>query len=119
MSSTEFHLGKFKKVKIESTLEETCRQIAKEHDIELSEDWREDFEDDFNLWEDLEKQYFFYNDILYKMEEHIEKEDEDYFMDLKNESIKDIVPIMELPFGKYGFSYKIYETEPGVFRVTK
>jgi len=66
--------------------------------------------------------YLFYNKIepgsydVNSMTTHIGKY---YFMDLKNESIKDIVPIMELPFGKYGFSYKIYETEPGVFRVTK
>ena len=90
MSRTEFHTGKLYPVKIEKSLEETCRAIATRHNIELGEDWQEDFIDVFNEYEYKRKkvteEYFIHGEKLYRVIDHIESEDEEYFMRLSRNS---------------------------------
>jgi len=91
MSYTEFHTGKLYPVKIEKNLEETCRAIAKRFDIELGEDWQEDFRDKFNEYEYKNKrtneEYFIHGEKLYRVIDHEELDSEDYFMKLsRNEN---------------------------------
>jgi hypothetical protein len=85
MSKTEFHTGRLYPVKIESSLEETCKSITKRHNIELREDWREDFIEKFNKYnksEHLNEEYFINNELLYRVIDHVESIDEDYSMRL-------------------------------------
>lgn len=77
MSKTEFHTGKLYPVKIENSLEETCRSIAKRHDVELSEDWQEDFRDAFD-------EYFIHGENFYRVIDHIESDDDESFMKLRH-----------------------------------
>jgi hypothetical protein len=90
MSRTEFHTGKLYPVKIETSLEETCRSIAKRFDIELSEDWKEDFKDAFDEYAtkvtSQPEEYFIHGEKLYRVIDHIESEDEEYFMRLSRNS---------------------------------
>ena len=91
MSYTEFHTGKLYPVKIEKNLEETCRAIAKRFDIELGEDWQEDFRDKFNEYEYKNKrtteEYFIHGEKLYRVIDHEELDSEEYFMKLsRNEN---------------------------------
>ena len=90
MSRTEFHTGKLYPVKIETSLEETCRSIAKRFDIELSEDWKEDFMDSFDEYTNKRRsqpeEYFIHGEKLYRVIDHIESEDEEYFMRLSRNS---------------------------------
>ena len=85
MSRTEFHTGKLYPVKIETSLEETCRNIANRHGIELGEDWQEDFRDGFNEYE-VTEEYFIHGEKLYRVIDHVESEDEEYFMKLSRNS---------------------------------
>lgn len=78
MSRTEFHTGKLYPVKIETSLEETCKSIAARHGVELGEDWQEDFRENFNESEE----YFIHGEKLYRVIDHVESEDEEYFMRL-------------------------------------
>jgi hypothetical protein len=90
MSRTEFHTGKLYPVKIEIGLEDTCRSIAKRFDIELSEDWKEDFMDSFDEYTNKRRsqpeEYFIHGEKLYRVIDHIESEDEEYFMRLSRNS---------------------------------
>jgi hypothetical protein len=91
MSYTEFHTGKLYPVKIENNLEETCRSIASRHNIELGEDWQEDFRENFNEYEYKRKrvteEYFIHGEKLYRVIDHEESEDNEYFMKLsRNEN---------------------------------
>jgi hypothetical protein len=89
MSQTEFHTGKLYTVKIKNNLEETCRSIATRHNIELGEDWQEDFRDKFNEYEYKNKrtteEYFIHGEKLYRVIDHEESEDSEYFMKLSRE----------------------------------
>lgn len=86
MSRTEFHTGRLYPVKIETNLEETCRSIANRHGIELGEDWQEDFRDGFNEYEYKRKrvteEYFIHGEKLYRVIDHVESEDSEYFMNV-------------------------------------
>jgi hypothetical protein len=86
MSRTEFHTGRLYPVKIEKNLEETCRAIATRHNIELGEDWQEDFRDAFNKYEyeseRVPEEYFIHGEKLYRVIDHEESNDEEYFMKL-------------------------------------
>ena len=86
MSRTEFHTGKLYPVKIETSLEETCRSIATRHGVELGEDWQDDFRENFNEYEYQHKrvteEYFIHGEKLYRVIDHAESEDEEYFMRL-------------------------------------
>ncbi len=82
MSRTEFHTGKLYPVKIETSLEETCKSIAARHGVELGEDWQEDFRENFNESEE----YFIHGEKLYRVIDHVESEDEEYFMRLSRNS---------------------------------
>lgn len=88
MSKTEFHTGKLYPVKIENSLEETCRIIAKRHDVELSEDWQEDFRDAFDEYAtkiiSQPEEYFIHGENLYRVIDHNESCDEEYFMKLRH-----------------------------------
>ena len=90
MSRTEFHTGKLYPVKIETSLEETCRSIAARHDVELSEDWQEDFMDAFDEYAtkviSQPEEYFIHGEKLYRVIDHVESEDEEYFMKLSRNS---------------------------------
>jgi hypothetical protein len=86
MSYTEFHTGKLYPVRIEKDLETTCHTIAKRHNIELEEDWREDFMDKFNEYafkrKSVNEEYFIHGDKLYRIIDHEESDSEEYFMKL-------------------------------------
>lgn len=86
MSYTEFHTGKLYPVKIEKNLEETCRAIAKRFDIELGEDWEEDFSDKFGEYaykhKRVTEEYFIHGNRLYRVIDHEESDSEEYFMKL-------------------------------------
>ena len=89
MSQTEFHTGKLYPVKIKNNLEETCRAIATRHNIELGEDWREDFRENFNEYEYKRKrvneEYFIHGEKLYRVIDHEESDDNEYFMKLSRD----------------------------------
>jgi hypothetical protein len=90
MSQTESHLGKLYPVKMESSLEETCKKIAKRHNIELGEDWQEDFRENFNEYEHqnkrVDEEYFIHGETLYRVINHEESSDDDCFMKLGRNS---------------------------------
>jgi len=90
MSYTEFHTGKLYPVRIEKDLETTCHAIAKRHDIELEEDWREDFMDKFNEYafkrKNVNEEYFIHGDKLYRVIDHEDVDGEEYFMKLGRNS---------------------------------
>ena len=91
MSQTEFHTGKLYPVKIEKSLEETCRAIAARRHIELGEDWQEDFRDAFDEYKDKtgsvqDEEYFIHGENLYRVIDHEESSDEEYFMKLNRNS---------------------------------
>jgi hypothetical protein len=90
MSRTEFHTGKLYPVKIETSLEETCRTIAARFDVELSEDWQEDFMDAVDEYAtkviSQPEEYFIHGEKLYRVIDHVESEDEEYFMKLSRNS---------------------------------
>lgn len=91
MSQTEFHTGKLYPVKIEKSLEETCRAIAARHNIELGEDWQEDFRDAFDEYKGKigsvqDEEYFIHGENLYRVIDHEESSDEEYFMKLNRNS---------------------------------
>jgi hypothetical protein len=91
MSQTEFHTGRLYPVKIEKNLEETCRAIATRHNIELGEDWQEDFRENFNEYEykreRVPEEYFIHGEKLYRVIDHEESDSEEYFMKLsRNEN---------------------------------
>ena len=85
MSRTEFHTGKLYPVKIEKSLEDTCRAIAARHNVELGEDWQEDFMDVFDNYKSKngsvqDEEYFIHGENLYRVIDHEERDDEEYFM---------------------------------------
>ena len=88
MSRTEFHTGKLIPVTIETTLVETCVDIAYEHSVTLStidDNWKEDFMDEFGEWSAKRHnrpEYFIYKNSLYRVADHKEYEEFDTFMDL-------------------------------------
>jgi len=91
MSQTEFHTGKLYPVKLlDAGLEATCRRIAERHDIELGEDWQEDFMDAFDEYSNKrnsqKEEYFIYGENLYRVIDHEESSDEEYFMKLNRNS---------------------------------
>ena len=91
MSQTEFHTGKLYPVKHEKSLEETCRVIAARHNIELGEDWQEDFRDAFDEYKNKigsvqDEEYFIHGENLYRVIKHEESSDEEYFMKLNRNS---------------------------------
>ena len=90
MSRTEFHTGKLYPVKIEKSLEETCRSIAKRFDVELGEDWQEDFMDAFDEYSNKrnsqKEEYFIYGEKLYRVIDHTESERAEYFMNVTRNS---------------------------------
>ena len=90
MSRTEFHTGKLYPVKIEKSLEETCRSIAKRFDVDLGEDWQEDFMDAFDEYSNKrnsqKEEYFIYREKLYRVIDHTESERAEYFMNVTRNS---------------------------------
>jgi hypothetical protein len=90
MSRTEFHTGRLYPVKIETNLEETCKSIANRHGIELGEDWQEDFRDSFDEYTNKKRsqpeEYFIHGEKLYRVIDHAESFDEEYFMKLSRNS---------------------------------
>ena len=90
MSRTEFHTGKLYPVKIDKSLEETCRIIAKRFDVELGEDWQEDFMDSFDEYSNKrnsqKEEYFIHGEKLYRVIDHAESEDSEYFMNVTRNS---------------------------------
>ena len=90
MSRTEFHTGRLYPVKIEKSLEETCRIIVKRFDVELGEDWQEDFMDSFDEYSNKrnsqKEEYFIHGEKLYRVIDHAESEDSEYFMNVTRNS---------------------------------
>lgn len=90
MSRTEFHTGKLYPVKIEKSLEDTCRAIAARHGVELGEDWQEDFMDAYDEYVNKStsqlEEYFIHGENLYRVIDHVESEDSEYFMNVTRNS---------------------------------
>ena len=92
MSRTEFHTGKLIPVKIETTLVETCVDIAYEHSVTLStidDNWKEDFMDEFgecSAKRHNRPEYFIHKKSLYRVVDHIEGEDSEYEMHVTQNS---------------------------------
>jgi hypothetical protein len=89
MSRTEFHTGKLYPINFGKDLEGYCRRIAKENDIELNDfDWKEDFRDKFDEYErkkgKVKDEYFIQGENLYRVIDHVESDNEEYFMKLTN-----------------------------------
>ena len=88
MSRTEFHTGRLIPVHIDTTLEEKCIDIAFEHNVTLAtqvDDWQEEFMDEFGEWgakRHNRPEYFIHKGSLYLIRDHVELEDNDYFMHL-------------------------------------
>jgi hypothetical protein len=87
MSSTEFHTGKLYPVKLQGSLEETCRIIASNRNLDLGEDWEERFIDSFDKYANRRRpdkeEYFIHRGRLYKVVDHSEvQDDEQCFMRL-------------------------------------
>ncbi len=87
MSQTEFHTGTLYPVQLMGgTLEDACRTTARRHNIELGEDWREEFIDKFSRWayrnERIDEEYFIHGNNLYLVTDHEESNYEEYFMKL-------------------------------------
>lgn len=86
MSRTEFHTGKLYPINFGKDLEGYCRRIAKENDIELGDDWQEDFRDKFDEYEikkgKVKEEYFIQGENLYRVIDHVESDNEEYFMKL-------------------------------------
>ena len=113
MSRTEFHTGKLYPVKIETSLEETCRSIAARHDVELSEDWQEDFMDAFDEYAtkviSQPEEYFIHGEKLYRIIDHVDSEDEACFMKLNRNSDGSISFIGQFHNGGTCFSEMLEE----------
>lgn len=86
MSYTEFHTGKLYPVRIEKDLETTCRAIANRFNIELGNDWQEDFRDHFDEYKNKKnhanEEYFIHSEKLYRVIDHEKDDSENYFMKL-------------------------------------
>lgn len=88
MSRTEFHTGKLYPVKlINDSLKTTCHAIAERRGIVLDEDWQEDFMDVFDHYKSKngsvkDEEYFIHGENLYRVIDHEERDDEEYFMKL-------------------------------------
>lgn len=76
MSHTETHFGKLRKVELNTSLEEWCKQKCNEKDItELSsyyDTWEEEFRDNFY------NKYFILKDEIWEAFEHTEADDDGY-----------------------------------------
>lgn len=91
MSQTEFHTGKLYPVNFGKDLEGFCKRIAEQHNIELGEDWQEDFRDAFDEYKNKigsvqDEEYFIHGENLYRVINHEESSDEEYFMKLNRNS---------------------------------
>ena len=113
MSRTEFHTGRLYPVKIETSLEETCRTIAARFEVELSEDWQEDFMDAFDEYTtkiiSRPEEYFIHGEKLYRIIDHVDSEDEACFMKLNRNSDGSISFIGQFHNGGTCFSEMLEE----------
>lgn len=86
MSYTEFHTGRLYPINFGKDLEGFCKRIAKENNIELGEDWEEDFKEKFDKYEvkrgHVKEEYFIQGENLYRVIDHEESDSEEYFMKL-------------------------------------
>lgn len=86
MSYTEFHTGKLYPVNHGRNLEMHCRIIAKSHDIELGDDWLQDFREAFDRFSKRDypsrDEYFVQGENLYLVVDHQEINDSQYDMKL-------------------------------------
>lgn len=86
MSRTEFHTGKLYPINFGNDLEGFCKRIAKSNSIELGEDWQEDFKDAFDEYSNKrnsqKEEYFIHGENLYRVIDHVESEDSEYFMNV-------------------------------------
>lgn len=86
MSRTEFHTGKLYPVRFSGSLEEACRDIARRHNFDLGENWKEEFRDKFdeysNKKDHASEEYFIHGENLYRVIDHEESDSEEYFMKL-------------------------------------
>ncbi len=125
MSQTEFHTGKLYPVKLlDAGLEATCRRIAERHDIELGEDWQEDFRDAFDEYKGKigsvqYEEYFIHGENLYRVIDHEESSDEEYFMKLNRNSDGSLSFIGQFYNGGTCFSEMLEEALDELKKVSK
>lgn len=86
MSHTEFHTGKLYPVNHGKDLEMHCRSIATKHNVELGDDWVQDFIEEFNRYSKRNypsrDEYFVHNENLYLVVDHQKINDNEYVMEL-------------------------------------
>jgi hypothetical protein len=118
MSRTEFHTGKLYPVNFGKDLEGYCRRIAESNNIELEEDWQEDFRDKFDEYANkrghAKEEYFIQGENLYRVIDHVESEDEDYFMKLSRNADGGISFIGQFYNGGTCFSEMLEEALDGL-----
>jgi hypothetical protein len=123
MSRTEFHTGRLYPITIKVSLEDTCRTIAKRFDIELGEDWQEDFKDKFDEYSNKKghasEEYFIHDENLYRVMDHVESEDSDYFMRLNKDEDGSISFIGQFYNGGTCFSEMLEEALDDLNNETK
>ena len=113
MSQTEFHTGKLYPINFGKDLEGYCKKIATQNNIELGEDWREDFIDKLDDYSNkngkASEEYFIHGENLYRVIDHVESDDSDYFMKLNRTSSGTITFISQFYNGGTCFSEMLEE----------
>jgi hypothetical protein len=114
MSRTEFHTGKLYPVNFGKDLEGFCRRIAESNGLELGEDWQEDFRDAFDEYSNKKtsqkEEYFIHGENLYRVIDHNESCDEEYFMKLRHNTDGSISFIGQFYNGGTCFSEMLEES---------
>tara|TARA_R110000822_G_scaffold11613_4_gene42250 strand:- start:158 stop:739 length:582 start_codon:yes stop_codon:yes gene_type:complete len=113
MSQTEFHTGKLYPINFGKDLEGYCKRIADKNNIKLGEDWKGDFIDTFNDYSnkkgEVSEEYFIHQENLYRVVDHIESNDDEYFMKLNRTSNGAITFISQFYNGGTCFSEMLEE----------
>jgi hypothetical protein len=113
MSQTEFHTGRLYPMNFGKDLEGWCRRVATANKIELGEDWQEDFRDAFDEYANkignAKEEYFIQGENLYRVIDHVQNEDEEYFMKLSRNADGSISFISQFYNGGTCFSEMLEE----------
>lgn len=92
MSQTEYHSGRMKRIQIPEgkNLTDFCRDLLFDEGITemptWSSDWVEVFRDRFDGYNKNRDEYLIVGESLFKMIDHKETDEEDYFMNLTENS---------------------------------
>ena len=84
MSEVEFHTGRLRKIAIHSTTEEWCQSACQLNGIKEMSSYNKTWVDEFKDNDVLGKKYFIHNESIYEVLEHLQSDEENYFMRLIN-----------------------------------